>query len=360
MGCRTGSQRGITETRTDGSPWLTTTTSGRTWMTASPTHTHGKTLRVAVTVSNVDEEGRVTLSPLTPQVGDEITANMDDPDGGVNDPRWKWQRSTFGTRWSDVIGATASSYTPEPSDGGQMLRAFVSYKDPEDPPNTGRINHAESVPVAVRLVKPTLDLTPLPLRKAKVSWTSIDNANEREEIADLIERLLGEGFNINWLDVPGWVRLREYFRRASDFKRPGSNILPGVDVSFNGSKFANSDLKVPFPGDRGVQFNACLPDLLDSDPDAGYKAFRLAVHESGHALGLSNFEFGIGGLLNDLLFQKKLAIAAHPTIPDAVMNYDAEVPDNWAMWAPSPLNEPDCSPHPFDLLAIYALYQPAR
>ena len=30
---------------------------------------------------------------------------------------------------------------------------------------------------------------------------------------------------------------------------------------------------------------------------------------------------------------------------------------DWATRAPSPLNEPDCSPHPFDVMAIYALYQ---
>ncbi len=39
------------------------------------------------------------------------------------------------------------------------------------------------------------------------------------------------------------------------------------------------------------------------------------------------------------------------------MNYDYVVPEDWAKWAPSPLNEPDCSPHPFDVMAVYALYQ---
>ena len=49
----------------------------------------------------------------------------------------------------------------------------------------------------------------------------------------------------------------------------------------------------------------------------------------------------------------------HPTIPDSVMNYDSKVP-NWAGWVPlqaSVLDEPDCSPHPFDVIAAYALYQ---
>ena len=35
-------------------------------------------------------------------------------------------------------------------------------------------------------------------------------------------------------------------------------------------------------------------------------------------------------------------VISHPTILDSVMNYEVE---------------PDCSPYPFDIVAIYALYQ---
>ncbi len=33
------------------------------------------------------------------------------------------------------------------------------------------------------------------------------------------------------------------------------------------------------------------------------------------------------------------------------MNYDGEVPPSGT------LDEPDCAPHPFDIMAIYAMYQ---
>ena len=49
---------------------------------------------------------------------------------------------------------------------------------------------------------------------------------------------------------------------------------------------------------------------------------------------------------------------AHPDIPDSVMNYDDEVPEN--IDGASGLQnrwEADCSPHPMDILAINALYQ---
>ena len=51
---------------------------------------------------------------------------------------------------------------------------------------------------------------------------------------------------------------------------------------------------------------------------------------------------------------------AHPDIPDAVLNYDDEVDENYGRGGLATNQyhrEPDCSPHPFDILALYALYQ---
>lgn len=50
---------------------------------------------------------------------------------------------------------------------------------------------------------------------------------------------------------------------------------------------------------------------------------------------------------------------AHPTIPESAVNYDGEAKRRagWIMSNYSNYVEPDCSPHPFDVLAIYALYQ---
>ena len=67
-----------------------------------------------------------------------------------------------------------------------------------------------------------------------------------------------------------------------------------------------------------MTFNAC------PEPDSHFNyPYGLLVHEAGHALGVD-----------------------HPDVnqfTDSIMNYIR--------------NEPDCSPHPFDILAIYALYQ---
>ena len=75
-------------------------------------------------------------------------------------------------------------------------------------------------------------------------------------------------------------------------------------------------------------------------PDAQFNAFRIALHEGGHALGLSNINHPLDA---------QTYSDSHPTIPDSVMNYDGEVSQI--------SDEPDCSPHPFDVMAIYAIYQ---
>ena len=153
--------------------------------------------------------------------------------------------------------------------------------------------------------------------------------------------------------------------RAFSSVRQASNHIESVDVTFNMQRLTpRPDANIAGPVLPGtVHFNTCLNNGV-ADPDDrsssnAYFAYATAVHEAGHALGLSNVSYV--GLVTDSLFSffgsSQPYEAAHPTIPDSVMNYDAEVPDNWATWAPSPLNEPDCSPHPFDLMAIYTLYQ---
>ena len=88
--------------------------------------------------------------------------------------------------------------------------------------------------------------------------------------------------------------------------------------------------------DSDIRLNACKPKPGETN-STEFRNYDLMVHESGHALGLSNFT-------RNLL---ALQTASHPTIPNAVMNYDSE----------TEVYEPDCSPHPFDIMAIYALYQ---
>ena len=87
---------------------------------------------VTVTVTNVDEPGRVSLSTMRAAVDTEITATVDDPDGMVSGESWQWERSMDGTDFGRITGETSDSYTPvAEDDGGYYLRATVRYTDGE-------------------------------------------------------------------------------------------------------------------------------------------------------------------------------------------------------------------------------------
>jgi len=85
---------------------------------------------VTVTVTNVDEDGTVTLSSMTPLVSTELTATLSDPDGMVSGASWQWSRSmTMGGTFTDISGATSASYTPVADDATYYLKATASYTD---------------------------------------------------------------------------------------------------------------------------------------------------------------------------------------------------------------------------------------
>ena len=96
--------------------------------------TYTDTHDVAVTVTNVDEEGVVTLSSPTPTIDTEITAMLTDPDGVVGAVTWQWSKSTTTTgTFMDIDGATSDSYTPADADEDHYLRATATYTDGDGP-----------------------------------------------------------------------------------------------------------------------------------------------------------------------------------------------------------------------------------
>ena len=86
---------------------------------------------VFIFVGNVDEAGTVALNAETPQVGSAVTASVTDPDGSVTGVIWAWERSTDGTMWAAIAGASSAAYTPVDDDEGKYLRATASYADGE-------------------------------------------------------------------------------------------------------------------------------------------------------------------------------------------------------------------------------------
>ena len=71
------------------------------------------TITVTVSVNNVDERGKVSLTWTKPQVDTEVIADLKDPDGSVSGTTWQWSSSTIrDSGYTDISGAASASYTP--------------------------------------------------------------------------------------------------------------------------------------------------------------------------------------------------------------------------------------------------------
>ena len=152
--------------------------------------------------------------------------------------------------------------------------------------------------------------------------------------------------------------------------RQASYQLSSADITLNQGWFANTRPETPH---QGVRFNTCVS--ASGGPkaeDEGFFAYSTMVHEAGHALGLSDWSLKetaideIQKKIQELPSWARILLApfssipehvyevSHPTIPDSVLNYDHEIADKLEI---PTFEEPDCSPHPFDVMAIHALYQ---
>ena len=90
------------------------------------------TITVTITVTNVEEPGKVSLNLLQPQVGTGLTTIVTDPDGGVRGMTWEWESSSDNKNtWTPISGAVSGTYFPVDADVGNYLRVTVSYTDAE-------------------------------------------------------------------------------------------------------------------------------------------------------------------------------------------------------------------------------------
>ncbi|MDE2902930.1 MAG: hypothetical protein OXP73_07855 [Chloroflexota bacterium] len=120
------------------------------------------------------------------------------------------------------------------------------------------------------------------------------------------------------------VRLPTTWRRRRPFDIPGG-LDPGGGVTVDRND---------------VRFNAC------GATDLG--VYQTLVHEAGHVLGIREGS-AVAGWVDDY-------VVHHPSIAESAMSYEGLTLQTGDSKSLLP-NDPDCSPHPLDVLAVYALYQ---
>ena len=95
------------------------------------------TRKLEVTVTDVAENGIVKISSVQPKVAVELTASLEDDDGGVKDVTWQWYDGTIDTAnppnlaTNAIDGATSVTYTPKPADAAPSC---------QDPVGKGRLH----------------------------------------------------------------------------------------------------------------------------------------------------------------------------------------------------------------------------
>ena len=105
-------------------PSFETRTNYRVTVTAEDDGGLSDALTVDVTVTDVEEDGVITLSPLRGWDGTRFTADLDDGDGVSGSIDWQWARSSnrSSSSWTDIAGATGINYTATADDIGNYLR----------------------------------------------------------------------------------------------------------------------------------------------------------------------------------------------------------------------------------------------
>ena len=106
------------------------------------------TKQVTVTVTNQEEEGTVRLSSSQPQVGVPITARLSDPDGSVENVRWRWLyfSSEDGPRNGEpTVVASSDELIPSPVLVGLRLQARALYDDGQGPNQSAESVQTEPV-----------------------------------------------------------------------------------------------------------------------------------------------------------------------------------------------------------------------
>ena len=275
------------ESSPDEDPPVWTTILGAESATYTPSGSlAGKLLRAVVTYDDatgrgreassdgtavLDQRGTISLSSDAPIVGDEVTATLEDLDGGVANEVWQWESSPDEEErtWSVITGAEADTYTVVVADAGRVLRAMVSYDD-----DVGMGRRAVSAATVAVDQKGAVTLSPQqPVVGEAVTATLTDADGDITSQAWQWERSPGTG-EPEWSAISG-AQSSSYTPIAPD---DAGKVLRVVVTYTDGTGSGRSGTSAPTERvDRGgeVMLSTSVPDVgiavtaTLADPDGG-------------------------------------------------------------------------------------------
>ena len=186
-------------------------------------------------------------------------------------------------------------------------------------------------------------------------WNVIEQEKENDNQSEIRVVDIGEG-GLLWSVVLGTMSTDTYLACLgaapacvtsrpgySDAGRHAGKTIPSVDITFRQSRLEEDMDRFHVPA--STPLSLCRPEIANPGVNGDYGLFILTLHEIGHALGLSNAASPGHYVLN--FADPNIDNISHPTIPVSIMSKPKDARIDGAA----------CSPHPFDVMAIYALYQ---
>ena len=252
--------------------------------------------------SSGDRPGTVVLSAAEPfsasqpYVGVQLTAALDDPDTGpVTGLRWQWSRSINGTDWTDINGATSSTYTPvaltppdldddiaPQEDEGRYLRATASYRQEFSDRTVDQTAHGStgahvkfdiSEPPGADF--PSIETTPGRVRVGGHVTGNIHSGGNPDRFG--VDLVAGRTYRIDMegsstgrgtLELPRLAEVRFYssggtFQAVSDSALSGTGKFKNAQVTFTAEETATHFINVLGQGGTTGTYRLTVQEILD-------------------------------------------------------------------------------------------------
>ena len=130
------------------------------------------TIAVTITVNDLEEPGKVSLSWTRPQVSTALAATLTDPDGSISGTTWLWRGLITGAT-GPISPGPRQPATHRSTRQGEYLQAKASYTDGEDSGKTAQAVSAMPVQAV-----PTDNEAPVFDLNTSGGYACIDKAEE--------------------------------------------------------------------------------------------------------------------------------------------------------------------------------------